>query len=1096
MSILYSFYRLINCRSEVWNLSQNVDRSIASRITGIASCITPSTIAFITNRGGPMVGLEALSMQGLPIDELHLTRESEDNLFDLAGNAMTTTVVGTCMLAALILGANLLKAQYAKLELHREIGEDEETRRQIFVGENSLSRSPINLADYETHSMEDLLDLCNRSRRMCVCEGRSAIAINPIQICNDCGVSSCIKCGGKPEHSYQVVDTSRRIQPRVFEKVLKDALPMRVAVDGVSESDFIIPDHLNVDLNLWAAFKSATLRAVKSELRFSEICRQDNWIVNFTSLAGKVQLRLGTEPQWLLFANPGKREAANSPVRLLLESPVARMSLKHSKDLFDGYWELRLPVSTTFKVCIDGVDSENGKMSTPAWQNRLGLQGTYANKTAFECLRVEAESVSEYVDDISGIYRALPKCGTAKDQLYINKNGVRLFFDPSRCRNPAFDSTVFSRDSRRLEYMESRVTIAKLDPEWAPYVDNELINVQGTLTGLWVPARNSCLAPHRPPREPIIMRPADKLTLYPDTQDCEHTSILLYASIPRDDESVKVAEIDEELWEKAAAGDWFEVDNLHARGVFKDLRWVTERARKMTTLQSWTIVERDTYIERCERCAPHVPSFQIVSGKKGVAIQEDIEQASKYEYALKRRPEPFTTEIKLDDDCALLRVGLNCNALFHRGIARFPPSANPTSGMRLSWKVNPDFEATQVLPPFKFVLESNRNDVPRSQPPTWNPSNELRPEQLRSLAWMISMESDTSPPFTEEEIVECILEPIGWRAEGKVQREVTVRGGVLADEVGYGKTAISIGLISCTQSEAEKSERVNNPGNIVIDGHIQIKATLILIPGHLIQQWVAEFRKFTFDAFSIIQLGSLLSINKYSIEDFMNTDVIIAASSIFDSVNYHLNVACIAGVPSIPVTKNGGREFTFRYEQALDKLKRQVDILISEGATSMLDNARQTFEDTLALEMASVENSKRRIGNQFISESSKTKSSKSKKDLGANRLRRLSQDCFGFKTKEVRSDWKKMKAPLFEMFKFNRVIIDEYTYLDGAVLEMIQHMSAEKRWILSGTPPLADFSSVKSIAAFLGVHLGIDDDGEGTADTMRKRKRDQTGKPV
>lgn len=55
------------------------------------------------------MGLEALSMQGLPIDELLLTRETEDNLRDLAGNAMSSTVVGTCMISALIVGASRLK---------------------------------------------------------------------------------------------------------------------------------------------------------------------------------------------------------------------------------------------------------------------------------------------------------------------------------------------------------------------------------------------------------------------------------------------------------------------------------------------------------------------------------------------------------------------------------------------------------------------------------------------------------------------------------------------------------------------------------------------------------------------------------------------------------------------------------------------------------------------------------------------------------------------------------------------------------------------------------------------------------------------------
>ncbi len=67
-------------------------------------------IPYITSRGEPMVGLEALSMQGLSVDKLLLSRETEDQLADLAGNAMSTTVVGSCILAALVCGRKLLKA--------------------------------------------------------------------------------------------------------------------------------------------------------------------------------------------------------------------------------------------------------------------------------------------------------------------------------------------------------------------------------------------------------------------------------------------------------------------------------------------------------------------------------------------------------------------------------------------------------------------------------------------------------------------------------------------------------------------------------------------------------------------------------------------------------------------------------------------------------------------------------------------------------------------------------------------------------------------------------------------------------------------------
>ena len=37
-------------------------------------------VPYVTNRGGPLIGLEALSLQGIPIDDLLLTRESDDQV--------------------------------------------------------------------------------------------------------------------------------------------------------------------------------------------------------------------------------------------------------------------------------------------------------------------------------------------------------------------------------------------------------------------------------------------------------------------------------------------------------------------------------------------------------------------------------------------------------------------------------------------------------------------------------------------------------------------------------------------------------------------------------------------------------------------------------------------------------------------------------------------------------------------------------------------------------------------------------------------------------------------------------------------------------
>ena len=80
----------------------------------------------------------------------------------------------------------------------------------------------------------------------------------------------------------------------------------------------------------------------------------------------------------------------------------------------------------------------------------------------------------------------------------------------------------------------------------------------------------------------------------------------------------------------------------------------------------------------------------------------------------------------------------------------------------------------------KFKLLSNKQDKVHAQPPNFK--TPLRTEQLRSLEWMLKQEDVNAEPFIEEEISEAVLDPLGWRAEGRAERPVRIRGGVLADQ--------------------------------------------------------------------------------------------------------------------------------------------------------------------------------------------------------------------------------------------------------------------------------------------------------------------------
>jgi hypothetical protein len=126
--------------------------------------------------------------------------------------------------------------------------------------------------------------------------------------------------------------------------------------------------------------------------------------------------------------------------------------------------------------------------------------------------------------------------------------------------------------------------------------------------------------------------------------------------------------------------------------------------------------------------------------------------------------------------------------------------------------------------------------------------------------------------------------------------------------------------------------------------------------------------------------------------------------------------------------------------------------------------------------------------------------------------RREETDPWKLESSGVKRDWTQMQAPPLEMFHFSRIVVDEYTYLDGKTHSMVTRQTGDRRWVLSGTvsqirfshelsslnahmqPPTHDFGALKTISAYLDIHLGIDDEAEGRSAQVRKRTREQTGK--
>ncbi|CAE6523404.1 unnamed protein product [Rhizoctonia solani] len=1295
-------------KSMVWNLSQNVDRQDLRMRLGISPCLTPSMIPFLTARGGPMTGLEALSLQGLPIEELLLTRESEDQLMDLAGNAMSTTVVGTATCVALILGFKMLKLGNGEAEMEVEGVETVDSVEDHIIGEEELEKRPLDLASTSSTndkplSLSELRELAANSVRLCICEGRTGVTNAVIKRCVACGATACARCAGRPEHEYvdvvfdgaekaegvnaegqKIVHEALRLLPRDFERALKRALPMCVQIDGIKkaleelggdedvemadseeEGDEEKPNKSTKDSNgdRRNIVRKALRKITDVELRFVMLKRQEIWVAVYDAPTVRLELHIYPHgPEWRLYGVPASEVASGALERTVLGQPLARSTVPdNAKDLLDvNDWELSVPEARTFDVTINGEDE-----LVPGWESRLGLQGKYGDKNVWRKLKLECEDFA----DVEGEYRLLDRCGTAAGSLHVRENDkgapTYLFFDPSRGGDTALDGFVIARTTRRLEHGETRPIITKLSSRWRPK-DVEEETVKCTVGEKWVkvPLKIKPASSHGA----TVAVPAKAIEFTIEEDSCAKAHALLVCDVP-------LGPHPDGVWPR---NQWVEVDKIHERGTYRAMTWLTERVRDLEHLSEWhTLASVDTdHHKNCERCAPTPPAILWFKHKRKHYAIEDKQQAGPYEQALKNRPSPFVTQLRYDEESerGTFRIGVNVATLMHAASARLP-TADRTEPIVLSYRFTTNFVPPAKLNLPAFTMKSNRRDPANKQPKKFK--IDLRQEQLRSLHWMLAQESIDAPVFVEEEIAEAQLEPLGWRVEGKAERRVHVRGGVLADEVGYGKTAITLGLIACT---LEKKSPV--PDDALLDGRIRTNATIIVVPPHLVLQWPSEVKKFTAKEFKVVVVKDQKDLNGSTIQDIIDADIVITASGTFKSDRHLENITAFAGEKDLPSAD--GRYFNARLDEALDKLKEQVTRLKKQGAKAVMQDmteavnradeevdivlkrrlkgkqyrekadgvrtsspeaepepsspissvappltspsgspspeevlkpqasgkkmimevvipSKSSVTTVMASSKADSEDKKRRTtarnpividsesedevkvtsnnkrkrgapsktktatskkakrkatsddedfkadeawseseagsaaatsdseGTDDVIEASEeekpkkkgkakapakpkaatkpkrppTKKSKAKEDEDSDspdkqkkqikeKKSRVQQDPWGLNTDEVRQNWKKMRSPPLEAFHFRRLVVDEYTYLDGKAHAVVTRLKADNNWVLSGTPPIHDFAAVKTIAVFLGLHLGIDDDSIGISALVKKRRKEQT----
>jgi len=434
-------------------------------------------------------------------------------------------------------------------------------------------------------------------------------------------------------------------------------------------------------------------------------------------------------------------------------------------------------------------------------------------------------------------------------------------------------------------------------------------------------------------------------------------------------------------------------------------------------------------------------------------------------------PERFAARV-------LVRPGALLLAMLRRGTAL--PAA------RFTWRVtdrhqevDPAGPAARPLatPLGEFSILSNLEDAACTQPPRFQ-QYPLRIEQLRSLGWMLAQERKRKEPFVTElrHFVSCPDAP-HWRLEGSLRCEyIGVKGGVLADAIGYGKTACTIGLIDHTKEET--LPKVPPAYN----GFVPTRATLVLAPTNLHAQWLAEITKFTGDTLKVLSVPTCTQLKRLSLQEIAEADVVVATYRLFYSSPYLKRLEELArnrrpgfSFPKGGVGATAGSDWAKAYRTAFEALPswaarlmgREDPVSPAKGS----DEGGLQEESSAGPEVAPSQAKKRRL---------------TKKQASAS----YSQATQPY---ESTASWPSSASatqyvPL-EAFWWRRVVCDEFhellsRYPPAQVAVELFH--ADYKWGLSGTPPCQTLAQIRKAAGFLGVQLPSSESTDQEAEEPRK----------
>lgn len=940
------------------DLSQNVDRSLGR--VGQSPCVTPAGIQFLTGQGRPLLGSEALALQGIDASKLVPSTESERDWRDLAGNAMTTTVIGSAILAAIVAEWNVCKDEGIGLQdPAHDVIDDFRGEGRVECGidgmEDVSAAYHQKVSDLFSVPVGQLLSLHRHSRSYCPCDGLGIRnRAKNLLLCADCGEIRCKFCAGNPRHDFVPYPVDFRLNSQAETCQLLGSLfpPKFTLTTEEGEVGLQVPT-----LDLFEESMRTTDRFTRASERVSEAfevcCRSVTYYYDGCHVGQDLTVFYASE-----------RSFAHVVVSKAAVTWTIYMDVPKCRNIVRG--------DATRVPCLRAVMKEPGQSHIPSvadwllwWDDHhyveVGISGTLERMKGirYNILSITDGHGSKDVDPVVGEivrgalnpeYELTEKCGTSHSVLYFCRSaGLYHFLQPHPSEDGLNDRYVIADSNRQLELFEQREPVLifpqyfrpikskwgrihkqlrsrgkrpddgssdEVDPKsegdqpfQAPQKSDEAAVMKGTkgkkvqavksspfdatesttltceFLGRWVSVAPQYLrnnseadtgmvdvdAPRHMAPQNLILLSGDPLGMA-NTNRCDAAARWLHVVTPLKDVPWR-NETHKVLWMPAFCvphdddGDtmmvpqpvqcnFFEVSTHNHDDLLSTFAFLFNALPVHQGIPATTgSVDLSTGL--CPRCVPELPTLHRLRGPnhKVVDVLEDVAECEMFEKKVNDRPAPLKIYVGVNDSAEemKLHIELNLTALLHRAAGHLPRDGidmgvhRDPSGVRGAARIVINFiDSPGIFEPFETVLQSmpSGEGEPLKLDSFEKNHQELHPPQKICVRWMISRETEPEPSFMEAEIEEHHEKRIGLRLLARATNENRARGGILAHEVGFGKTVVTLALLDHERRNKRIQRSLSERRDWCGGALLHAKATLIIVPLHIVDQWVSEIRKF------------------------------------------------------------------------------------------------------------------------------------------------------------------------------------------------------------------------------------------------------------